>query len=150
MDPREHRVETRTEEPSSGFVDGPNQPIADGEQVSGQVGLAPVALTTPVSQPRASAASWILARLSRETSSGRFIPEMDGLRFVAIGMVILFHVNGYLTAKSPLYRASPPQSDWLAQAALVGFRILLSRRGWNQRNRLQVTDSRGFAAPASA
>ncbi len=47
---------------------------------------------------------------------------MDGLRFVAIGMVILFHLNGYLTAKSPIYRAAPPQSDWLAQSALVGFR----------------------------
>ncbi len=69
-----------------------------------------------------SAAAWILAHLSRETSSGRFIPEMDGLRFVAIAMVVLFHLNGYLTAKSPLYHAAPPRSDWLAQAALVGFR----------------------------
>jgi len=63
-----------------------------------------------------------LAHISRETSSGRFIPEMDGLRFAAIGMVILFHLNGYLTAKSPFYRVSPPSSDWLAQTALVGFR----------------------------
>jgi peptidoglycan/LPS O-acetylase OafA/YrhL len=74
------------------------------------------------SRPRISIADWLLSRLSRETSSGRFIPEMDGLRFIAIGMVILFHVNGYLTVKSPLYHAAPPQSDWLAQAALVGFR----------------------------
>ncbi|HYW39566.1 MAG TPA: acyltransferase family protein, partial [Terriglobales bacterium] len=47
---------------------------------------------------------------------------MDGLRFAAIGMVILFHLNGYLTAKSPFYSAAPPHSDWLAQAAMVGFR----------------------------
>ena len=67
-------------------------------------------------------ATRLLSRISRETSSGRFIPEMDGLRFAAIGMVVLFHINGYLTAKSPLYRVAPPQSDWLAQAALVGFR----------------------------
>jgi peptidoglycan/LPS O-acetylase OafA/YrhL len=72
--------------------------------------------------PPRSLAGRLLARLSRETSSGRFIPEMDGLRFAAIGMVILFHLNGYLIAKSPLYRTAPPQSDWLAQAALVGFR----------------------------
>jgi peptidoglycan/LPS O-acetylase OafA/YrhL len=66
---------------------------------------------------------WLLARLSRETSSGRFIPEMDGLRFVAIAMVVLFHLNGYLTAKavSPQYAFTAP-SDWLAQVALVGFR----------------------------
>ena len=69
-----------------------------------------------------SVATRLLARISRETSSGRFIPEMDGLRFAAIGMVILFHMNGYLAAKSQIYHAFPPQSDWLAQAALVGFR----------------------------
>lgn len=58
--------------------------------------------------------------LSRETSSGRFIPEMDGLRFVAIGMVVLFHLNGYLTVKSKSFYPAPP-SDWLAQSACVGF-----------------------------
>jgi peptidoglycan/LPS O-acetylase OafA/YrhL len=62
-------------------------------------------------------------QLSRETSSGRFIPQMDGLRFIAIGMVILFHLNGYLQAKSTLHHSgSMPQSDWLGQIALVGFR----------------------------
>src|SRR5438270_6973096 len=65
----------------------------------------------------------ILARFSRETTSGRFIPEMDGLRFVAIAMVVLFHLNGYLTAKavSPQY-AFTARSDWITQVALVGFR----------------------------
>ncbi len=79
--------------------------------------------TAPLSVSRRnSIAGRFLAHISRETSSGRFIPEMDGLRFAAIGMVILFHLNGYLTAKSPFYRAAPPNSDWLAQAAMVGFR----------------------------
>src|SRR5438270_4497146 len=64
----------------------------------------------------------ILARFSRETTSGRFIPEMDGLRFVAIAMVILFHLNGYLAAKSGASLAPGAQSGWLAQVALVGFR----------------------------
>lgn len=67
------------------------------------------------------AADWLLIKLSRETSSGRFIPEMDGLRFAAIGMVVLFHLNGYLTVKSKSYYPVAP-SDWLTQAALVGFR----------------------------
>lgn len=66
---------------------------------------------------------WLLGHLSRETSSGRFIPVMDGLRFVAIMMVILFHLNGYLVAKWPLHHSGfLPQSSWLAQTALVGFR----------------------------
>jgi peptidoglycan/LPS O-acetylase OafA/YrhL len=67
--------------------------------------------------------SWLLRRLSRETSSGRFIPEMDGLRFVAIGMVILFHLNGYVLAKSLLHFSGPlARANGLAQIAGVGFR----------------------------
>lgn len=34
-----------------------------------------------------------LARLSRRTTSGRFIPEIDGLRFVAIALVVLYHLE---------------------------------------------------------
>lgn len=37
--------------------------------------------------------------LQRITSSGRFIPEIDGLRFVAIISVVLFHLNGFILAK---------------------------------------------------
>jgi peptidoglycan/LPS O-acetylase OafA/YrhL len=63
----------------------------------------------------------ILRSLSRETSSGRFIPEMDGLRFVAIAMVILYHLNGYLMAKTSFYeRGQMTQPDWLCRSALVG------------------------------
>src|SRR2546430_10891084 len=38
----------------------------------------------------------VLARLSRRTTSGRYIPEIDGLRFVCIGLVLLFHVRATL------------------------------------------------------
>jgi len=70
----------------------------------------------------ASALDSFCNQLSRETTSGRFIPQIDGLRLVAIGLVILFHLNGYLVAKWPLHRAgSLSQSSWLAQVALVGF-----------------------------
>jgi len=37
--------------------------------------------------------------LRRVTSSGRFIPEIDGLRFVAILSVYVYHLNGYLLEK---------------------------------------------------
>jgi len=67
--------------------------------------------------------SWLLRKLSRETSSGHFIPEMDGLRFVAIAMVVLFHLNGYLAAKATLHQyASVITSDWLFQIGGVGLR----------------------------
>jgi peptidoglycan/LPS O-acetylase OafA/YrhL len=35
----------------------------------------------------------ILSRFSRITSSGRFVPEIDGLRFVAIASVAAYHLN---------------------------------------------------------
>ena len=35
----------------------------------------------------------------RITSSGSFIPEIDGLRFIAITSVVFFHLSGFLTAK---------------------------------------------------
>lgn len=35
----------------------------------------------------------------RITSSGKFIPEIDGLRFIAIVSVVLYHLSGFLTAK---------------------------------------------------
>ena len=36
---------------------------------------------------------------SRITTSGRFIPEIDGLRFIAIASVLLFHINGFTNVK---------------------------------------------------
>ena len=60
-----------------------------------------------------SAASTILARLARVTSGGAFVPEIDGLRFVAIGAVVLFHINGFLLAKSP----ATPSRDAISSAA---------------------------------
>jgi peptidoglycan/LPS O-acetylase OafA/YrhL len=38
----------------------------------------------------------LLSHLSRVTSSGQFVPEIDGLRFVAIFSVLLFHLHGYV------------------------------------------------------
>jgi peptidoglycan/LPS O-acetylase OafA/YrhL len=35
----------------------------------------------------------VLQRLSRRTSTGRYIPEIDGMRFVSIMLVVLFHVG---------------------------------------------------------
>jgi peptidoglycan/LPS O-acetylase OafA/YrhL len=64
----------------------------------------------------------LYGKLSRETSSGRFIPQVDGLRFVAIGMVVLYHLDGYISVKSAFYHfhghAGP---DWSAALAAQGF-----------------------------
>lgn len=37
----------------------------------------------------------LFSRLRRVTSSGKFISEIDGMRFIAIGTVILFHINAH-------------------------------------------------------
>jgi len=41
---------------------------------------------------RRSLGDWLADRLSRVTSSGEFIPEIDGLRFIAILAVVTLHV----------------------------------------------------------
>lgn len=43
----------------------------------------------------------IFDRLQRVTSSGKLIPEIDGLRFVAIFSVFVYHVNGIINTKDP-------------------------------------------------
>jgi peptidoglycan/LPS O-acetylase OafA/YrhL len=44
----------------------------------------------------------VIKKLTRETSSGHYIPEIDGLRFMAISTVILFHSYTYYNVKSGL------------------------------------------------
>lgn len=41
---------------------------------------------------------WIYEKLKRETSSGNFMPEIDGLRFLAIAIVIFYHVQLFYVA----------------------------------------------------
>jgi peptidoglycan/LPS O-acetylase OafA/YrhL len=45
-------------------------------------------------------AKWLMKRTSRDTTTGFFIPEIDGLRFIAISSVILFHITWYLSQKA--------------------------------------------------
>ncbi len=37
--------------------------------------------------------NWCKGSLSRNTNSNNFIPELDGLRFLSIITVVLFHLN---------------------------------------------------------
>ena len=46
------------------------------------------------------------SRLSRVTSGGNFIPEIDGLRFLAIGSVLLFHVS-YALGRAYQWKLKP-------------------------------------------
>ncbi len=63
----------------------------------------------------------LLARFRRVTTSGSFMGEVDGLRFVAIFVVVLFHLAVGLSIKAPADYARPP-GGWLAAVAWNGFR----------------------------
>jgi peptidoglycan/LPS O-acetylase OafA/YrhL len=54
---------------------------------------APPVLRVPRVDAVPSRADALLARLSRRTTTGRYIAEVDGLRFVCIALVVLLHVQ---------------------------------------------------------
>jgi peptidoglycan/LPS O-acetylase OafA/YrhL len=49
----------------------------------------------------------LLRRVARVTSGREYIAEIDGLRFIAILSVVLFHLNGYVIEKDVGVAASP-------------------------------------------
>lgn len=64
---------------------------------------------------RGGALTRLYARLSRVTSSGEFIAEVDGLRFLAIAPVVVFHVRNYLLANPVADYTAPAELDWAAR-----------------------------------
>jgi peptidoglycan/LPS O-acetylase OafA/YrhL len=58
---------------------------------------------------------WLVAKASRDTTSGQFIAEIDGLRFVAIFAVILFHLNWFITSKTGRPEGGDLLSELLSQ-----------------------------------
>ncbi len=59
---------------------------------------------------------WLTHKLSRVTSTGEFIPEIDGLRFIAIATVVFHHtLSMYLSnsGRSPEVRTT---AEWFAAA----------------------------------
>jgi len=58
--------------------------------------------------------------LRRETSSTEFIPVIDGLRFLAILMVVLFHVNAYIQEKSQTIAFNSTESYLSANIFVYG------------------------------
>jgi peptidoglycan/LPS O-acetylase OafA/YrhL len=67
-----------------------------------------------------SLAEKVLPRLSRRTTSGQFIPEIDGLRFASIALVVLFHLSGYTVGKSAPLQFPTLTDSLLARVAATG------------------------------
>src|ERR1700733_6334081 len=62
----------------------------------------------------------LIARLSRIQGSSHLVPELEGLRFVAICSVFLTHLNGYLLAKDTEPWAIAAQGSWIDLALRQG------------------------------
>jgi len=60
----------------------------------------------------------VLAHFRRITSTGNFVPEIDGLRFAAIASVVLYHFHGFLL----LNKTVPGSQDSLAAVVEHGYR----------------------------
>jgi len=57
---------------------------------------------------------------SRVPSSGRVIPEIEGLRFTAIGAVVAYHIGFFLAVGYPPYWATPDENPWNTHVVLEG------------------------------
>jgi peptidoglycan/LPS O-acetylase OafA/YrhL len=75
---------------------------------------------------------WVLSRLYRVTSGGKFIPEIDGLRFVAVLSVVLFHSHMYLFANSGGALASPVWAglSWVMLRGWFGVQLFFAISGF--------------------
>jgi peptidoglycan/LPS O-acetylase OafA/YrhL len=74
--------------------------------------------------PRRTLADWLTARLSRVTSSGTFITEVDGLRFVAVVGVMVMHELSFYVATVQPFGADNLTHDYvslLKRDALIRF-----------------------------
>jgi peptidoglycan/LPS O-acetylase OafA/YrhL len=79
---------------------------------------SPAPSTTTSAVPSVSAR--LLAPFARVTGAARFIAEIDGLRFVAISTVLLFHLAVDLLAKAP-ERWAIPGAGLLRAVVMNGF-----------------------------
>jgi peptidoglycan/LPS O-acetylase OafA/YrhL len=67
----------------------------------------------------------ILGRLRRVTTTGRYLPQVDGIRFIAIASVFLFHVTRLLYDDYAVNRSVPFGE---AEATDLGMRLLREGR----------------------
>ena len=77
---------------------------------------------------RRSAADWLAEKLSRVTSSGEFIPEIDGFRFIAILAVVSHHLMAQYLVDTERFGPHLPRNwsrvddqSMLVQLAFLGY-----------------------------
>lgn len=60
---------------------------------------------------------YLREKLGRVTSSGNFIPEIDGFRFIALAWVLAFHINGEFAKEQGAHFSGQLGGGW---AAVIG------------------------------
>jgi len=70
-----------------------------------------------------------LRRFARPTAHGNYIPELDGLRFVSIALVLVFHIGVVIGLDRGWYTAVPPFGGARALRAPDGFFATIVDRG---------------------
>ena len=83
---------------------------------------------TPLPVATRSKIEWLAGKLSRVTSSGELIPEVDGLRFIAISTVLFHHLMAMFlsnSGRSPEVRTvaewfTAADQSWLVMPAYCG------------------------------
>lgn len=71
----------------------------------------------------------LLNKASRDTSSGQFIPEIDGLRFIAILSVVLFHLNWFIASKTGRGETCDPVTGFLSHG-YIGVQLFFVLSGF--------------------
>lgn len=76
------------------------------------------------------AQTYLYNKLKRETSSGNFIAEVDGLRFLAVMTVALYHVQLFFITKTPFQFNFDNNLRWLIQNGFKGVEIFFVLSGF--------------------
>ncbi len=107
-----------------------------GRRIASPPRLATDGFVVPVTADRAGAVplgNRIDALLTRVTSSGRFVPEIDGLRFVVIATVFLYHLRAFLLDKSGVAYAATAVAHrtaaWI-EYSNIGVQLLFAISGF--------------------
>ncbi len=73
---------------------------------------------------------WIIQKLGRVTTSGKLVAEIDGLRFVAILSVLLFHASGHFFAAPPAGQSPSNLFHWVILKGWFGVQLFFIISGF--------------------